>query len=71
MLQGGGSVSVWHTAIPRGDMARHCHVLTYPILLQVQQLIVKGELPCSKEEAASLSGIQLHLEETWPDTAMS
>ena len=71
MLQGGGSVSVRHTTTSRGDMARHCHVLTYPFLLQVQQLIVKGELPCSKGEAASLSGIQLHLEETWPDTAMS
>jgi len=33
-------------------------------------LIVKGELPVSKEEAATLAGIQLHLEETWPDTTM-
>ena len=26
-----------------------------------------GDLPCSKEEAATLAGIQLHLDETWPE----
>ena len=35
--------------------------------MQLQQLVVSGELPCSKEEAATLAGIQLHLEDTWPD----
>ena len=29
--------------------------------------MVSGELPCSREEAATLAGIQLHLEEAWPD----
>jgi hypothetical protein len=36
-------------------------------MLQFQRLIVSGELPCSKEEAATLAGIQLRLEEAWPD----
>lgn len=30
-------------------------------------LITSGELPCSLEEAATLAGIHLHLDETWPD----
>lgn len=34
---------------------------------QFQQLITSGELPCSLEEAATLAGINLHLDETWPD----
>lgn len=34
---------------------------------QFQQLITSGELPCSLEEAATLAGIHLHLDETWPD----
>ncbi|KAK7011166.1 1-phosphatidylinositol 4 5-bisphosphate phosphodiesterase epsilon-1-like isoform X1, partial [Biomphalaria glabrata] len=34
----------------------------------LQQLIVNGDLPCSKEEAATLAGIQLHIEEAWPET---
>jgi hypothetical protein len=29
---------------------------------------VSGELPCSKEEAAILAGIQLRIEETWPES---
>ncbi len=29
--------------------------------------MVSGELPCSREEAATLAGIQQHLDETWPD----
>ena len=29
--------------------------------------MVSGDLPCSKEEAATLAGIQQHLDETWPD----
>jgi hypothetical protein len=29
-------------------------------------MVVRGELICSKEEAATLAGIQLHLEEAWP-----
>lgn len=29
-----------------------------------------GDLPCSKEEAASLAGIQLRLEETFGDTTV-
>lgn len=28
-------------------------------------MVVGGDLPCSKEEAASLAGIQLRIEETW------
>ncbi len=36
-------------------------------VFQLQQLVVSGELPCSKEEAATLAGIQLHLDETWPE----
>ena len=28
---------------------------------------MSGELPCSREEAAILAGIQLHLEEAWPE----
>ncbi|KAK0044969.1 1-phosphatidylinositol 4 5-bisphosphate phosphodiesterase epsilon-1-like isoform X1, partial [Biomphalaria pfeifferi] len=34
----------------------------------LQQLIVNGDLRCSKEEAATLAGIQLHIEEAWPET---
>ena len=34
-------------------------------LFQLQQLVVSGELACSKEEAASLACIQLRIEETW------
>lgn len=30
-------------------------------------MITSGELPCSKEEAATLAGIQLRLEEAWPN----
>ncbi|XP_052770885.1 1-phosphatidylinositol 4,5-bisphosphate phosphodiesterase epsilon-1-like [Mya arenaria] len=37
---------------------------------QLQELILSGELPCSKEEAATLAGIQLHLEEAWPENEM-
>ncbi len=37
------------------------------LCLQLQQLVVSGELPCSKEEAATLAGIHLHLDETWPE----
>jgi len=37
------------------------------LCLQYQRLIVSGELPCSKEEAATLAAIQLHVDETWPD----
>lgn len=32
----------------------------------MQRLVVNGSLPCSKEEAAALAGIQLRLEECWP-----
>ncbi len=35
--------------------------------MQLQQLVVSGELPCSREEAATLAGIQQHLDETWPE----
>jgi len=38
-------------------------------ILQYQRLIISGELPCSKEEAATLAAIQLHVDETWPDYA--
>ncbi|XP_053407871.1 uncharacterized protein LOC123546334 isoform X3 [Mercenaria mercenaria] len=38
---------------------------------QLQELILSGELPCSKEEAATLAGIQLHLEEAWPENEMT
>ena len=33
--------------------------------MQLQQLVVSGELACSKEDAASLACIQLRIEETW------
>ena len=39
------------------------HILFY---FQLQQLIVSGELPCTREEASTLAGIQLHLDEAWP-----
>lgn len=29
-------------------------------------MILSEELPCSKEEAAALAGIQLRIEESWP-----
>ncbi|OXA45475.1 hypothetical protein Fcan01_19496, partial [Folsomia candida] len=32
----------------------------------MQRLVVGGSLPCSKEEAAILAGMQLRLEECWP-----
>lgn len=35
------------------------------LFFQLQQLVVSGELACSKEEAASLACIQLRIEETW------
>jgi len=35
--------------------------------VQYQRLIVSGELPCCKEEAATLAAIQLHVDDTWPD----
>ncbi|CAG7724464.1 unnamed protein product [Allacma fusca] len=33
---------------------------------EMQRLVVSGSLPCSKDEAAVLAGIQLRLEECWP-----
>jgi len=39
------------------------------LCLQYQRLIVGGELPCSKEEAATLAAIQLRVDEEWPDYA--
>ena len=30
-------------------------------------MIVSGELPCSKEEAVTLAGIQLHIQKAWPE----
>lgn len=41
------------------------------LYFQLQLLITTGELPCSKEEAATLAGIQLHLEEAWPEEDMA
>jgi len=38
---------------------------------QLQELILSGELPCSKDEAATLAGIQLHLEDAWPENEMT
>ncbi|XP_075223466.1 1-phosphatidylinositol 4,5-bisphosphate phosphodiesterase epsilon-1-like isoform X4 [Lycorma delicatula] len=32
---------------------------------QLLHMVVGGELPCSKEEAAALAGIQLRIEESW------
>lgn len=51
-------------ACPRNDAA---------LPLQLQHLVVSGELACSKEEAASLACIQLRIEETWapPDPPSS
>ena len=37
------------------------------LCLQYQRSIASGELPCSKEEAATLAAIQLHVDEAWPD----
>ncbi|KAG8182202.1 hypothetical protein JTE90_004139 [Oedothorax gibbosus] len=34
----------------------------------LQRLVVSGDLPCSKEEAALLAGVQLRIEETWPSS---
>lgn len=34
-------------------------------LFQLLQLVLDGDLPCSKEEAACLAGIQLRIEESW------
>ncbi|XP_052101647.1 uncharacterized protein LOC127735503 isoform X2 [Mytilus californianus] len=34
---------------------------------KLQKLVVSGELPCTKEEAATLASIQLHIEEAWPE----
>ncbi|XP_060069522.1 uncharacterized protein LOC132549598 [Ylistrum balloti] len=34
---------------------------------KLQQLVVAGDIPCSKEEAATLASIQLHIEEAWPE----
>lgn len=34
---------------------------------QLQKLVVGGELPCSKEDVATLASIQLHIEEAWPE----
>ena len=28
---------------------------------------MSGDLPCSKEEAVTLAGIQLHIQKAWPD----
>ncbi|CAM1326028.1 PLCE1 (predicted) [Pycnogonum litorale] len=33
---------------------------------QLQELILNEDLPCSKEEASALAGIQLRIEESWP-----
>lgn len=38
----------------------------YFFVLQMQRLVVCGSLPCSKDEAAVLAGMQLRLEECWP-----
>ncbi|XP_064631376.1 uncharacterized protein LOC135489776 isoform X2 [Lineus longissimus] len=34
---------------------------------KLQQLIVSGDLPCTKEEAATLAAIHLHVDDTWPE----
>ncbi|KAK6186334.1 hypothetical protein SNE40_008387 [Patella caerulea] len=36
-------------------------------LTKLKELVVSGELPCTKEESATLAGIQLHIEEAWPE----
>ena len=41
--------------------------LPIKIMFQLQELILSGDLPCSKEEAATLAGIHLHLDEAWPE----
>ena len=41
--------------------------LRFFLVSQLQQLVVSGELPCSREEAVTLAGIQLHVDEAWPD----
>ena len=34
---------------------------------QLQKVVLAGDLPCSKEDAATLASIQLHIEEAWPE----
>ncbi|XP_077501808.1 uncharacterized protein LOC144112865 isoform X2 [Amblyomma americanum] len=36
---------------------------------KLRDLVVNGDLLCSKEEAAVLAGVQLRIEETWPSNA--
>ena len=37
------------------------------LIVQLQTLVVTGELPCTGEEAATLAAIQMHLDEAWPE----
>ncbi|CAH1784522.1 unnamed protein product, partial [Owenia fusiformis] len=49
--------------IPEASEATDINV-TYK---QLQQLVVSGEIPCTKEESAHLAAIQLHVDEAWPE----
>ncbi|XP_071091113.1 1-phosphatidylinositol 4,5-bisphosphate phosphodiesterase epsilon-1-like [Haliotis cracherodii] len=56
----------------RKNTAKSLEVLDDPASMhaqykKLQQLVVSGDLPCAKEEAATLAGIQLHIEEAWPE----
>ena len=54
-------LSIWNF-----PLAYHFSPWKFP-LLQLQRLVVSGELPCTQDEASTLAGIQLHLSDTWPD----
>ncbi|KAL3193090.1 hypothetical protein MRX96_058588 [Rhipicephalus microplus] len=59
---------------PRGQRASPASYLrpsTPPLPHEspLRDLVVNGDLLCSKEEAAVLAGVQLRIEETWPSNA--
>ncbi|KAL1439330.1 hypothetical protein MTO96_010351 [Rhipicephalus appendiculatus] len=59
---------------PRGQRASPASHLrpptpTLPHAPPLRDLVVNGDLLCSKEEAAVLAGVQLRIEETWPSNA--
>ena len=45
----------------------YINVIKIHCIFQLQKLVISGEIPCSKEEVATLASIQLHLEEAWPE----
>ena len=49
------------------DKIIYVNIYVMSVIAQLQHLVVSGDLPCSREEAAILAGIQLHLEDAWPE----